>query len=776
MHHRLLLGATLALVLAIVPAAHGGPNLTGAVEMDVEYGPTEALVTFNFTFENTGDEWCEASVWWIDFWGMYTCQCDTNPLFCQTAPASDMTWEMEDPTKLGPNSVYVPDEQVVLSYPYSPQPYRFMLFMDSLFSCNEGGQESDNFICGEFVIDDTTLLAPDLRIVECAMGQDPDFPAGVLFTAVVENVGSAATPASTYVDFFMPEDPADQDIDQVWGLPQPDDFFEVVAGLAPQQQVVVESTLSECDPGWHYPIFTVNGLEASPEPDWSNNWCIPTLSQYECKENILLPDLFISEVGIDEEVLDLSGLILIKGKIKNQGLVAITAQESYKLCIYEDWDQKPEECEVPEHGVDGWIIPFHNGLGPALETEFEKVSETAEEGLHDYWFRVDCDCADPEYGEILESDEKNNEAKLDDILIPVEGPDLVVSELQAMVLPIDGKHVIRYIVEITNIGTEPIPADIEVDLFRGYESDVAPTLEAVLAAIDAGEEWPDNAEFFPIAGGLLANGDHALAEFMDWAPMVDGTYTPWVVVDIINGISEANEDNNTATIPGGIDFEALAPTEGPNLNIESFTGKVAGNRITYDLVVRNTGDEVASGPFRIDLFTDRAEAPNLGDWAQVNINVDELPPGADAPWIYEWENVADGTYRAYVLADTDNVIQETEEGDNLAGPLQFTTVTVQCADGEMVQDGCLCGDEPQFTGYCCDDEWSAVGCGQVIEGVEGDGDVANGDGDGELVTSFGSPSSDCGCRHTAPAGFPTGPALILSLLALGLLALRRRSA
>ncbi|MFH1532022.1 MAG: hypothetical protein ABIK09_14955 [Pseudomonadota bacterium] len=779
MRHRLLFGVPLicALVLAAVPAAQGGPNLTATVEMEVDYGPTEALVTFNIVFKNTGDEWCDATIWWADFWGAYTCQCDTNPMFCQTAPAASETWQFTDPEKMGPFSEE-PVPPFVLSYPYSPEPYKFMLFVDSLFSCNEGGQEPDNFVCGEFIIDDTTLAAPDLEIVDCSVGQDPDFPAGVLFTAVVRNVGNSATDAVTYVDFFMPDDPTGQDVDVVWGNPQPADFFEVDAGLQPQQEVVVESTLNQCDVGWHYPIFTVNGLEDFPEPNWMNNWCIPAPSQYECSENVLLPDLILSEVGVDQEFLDLYGLIRIQGKIKNQGLLPITSEESFKLCIYEDWPQKPEACEVPEQGVNGWIQSFEDGLGPALETDFEKVSETASQGLHDYWFRVDCDCVDPEFGEILESDEKNNEAKLDDVLIPVEGPDLVVSEFQAAVLAIDGKNVIRYIVEVTNIGTEPITADIEVDLFRDHASDVAPDWDSVLAAIDAGETWPDNAEFFLIPGGLDANGEHALALFSDWVPEGDGTYTPWVVVDISNGILEANNENNAATIPGGVAYEALAPTQGPNLTIESFTGKVAGNRITFDLVVRNTGDEVAPGPFRIDLFrTWPSGAPNLGDWAEININVDELLPDATAPWIYEWEAVADGVYRSFALADTDNVVKETEEGDNMVGPLQFTVVTVKCTNGEAVQDGCLCGDEPQFTGYCCGDEWSAVGCGPVIvEDVEGDGDVGSGDDDGELITNFGSPSPDCGCRHAAPMSFPTGPALVLSLLALGLLALRRRSA
>jgi hypothetical protein len=773
MLQRLLLGAIL--ILGIVPPAHAGPDLTGVVEMDVNYGPEEALVTFTFTFENNGDAFCDASKYWIDFWGSYTCECDTNPMFCGTAPASDQSWEITDPEILGPGTFWSPDETLVLSYPYSPEPYRFMLFVDSLFSCNEGGNEANNFICGEFIIDDTVEGGADLEIMECTAGQDPDFPAGVLFTAVVRNNGVEATPVDTDVDFFMLDSPPIDGVDPIWGTLGAD-FAPVVAGLGPQEEILITSTLSECTVGWHYPLFTVNGFEAFPEANWEDNWCIPDPPQYECTENVLLPDLVLKDVGIDQEVLDASGLIRLTGKIRNQGLVAITAQESYKLCIYEDWPQKPGECEVPEQGVNGWIEAFNNGLGPGLEQEFDKVSELAQEGLHDYWFRVDCDCADPEYGEILESDEKNNEEKLDNVLIPVEGPDLAISVFQAAVLPIDGKNVIRYIIEVINIGTEPITKDIEVDLFRDYPSDLPPDFDSILAAIDAGETWPENAEFFAIPGGLPANGGFAQAEFSDWQPEGDGTYTPWVVIDVVNNILEANETNNAATINGGIPYEALAPTEGPNLSIEDFTGQVAGNRVTYKLVVRNTGDEVAIGPFRMDLFTDRQSPPNLFEWSEFNITVDELSPGDAAPWTYEWEDVPDGIYRSYALVDTDNVVAETEEGDNLAGFLLIDVGAVQCPEGEITLNGCLCGGEPQFLGFCCDGEWSAVSCAPGdIDRVETDGDVVA-DMDPELITSFGSAGGDCGCRHAAPAGFPGGPVLLLALLGALVLALRRRTA
>jgi len=775
MLHRLIFGAIL-LMAASLPA-RGGPNLTASVEMDVDYYATEALVTFHVTFENKGDAYCGSSLWYADFWGAYPCQCDTNPMFCGTAPASDMTWVMDDPEILGPGTTWAAPDPVVLQYPYSDEPYRFMLFVDSLFFCNEGGDEEDNLVCGEFTIDPTAQAA-DLEIVDCTVGQDPEFPAGVLFTAVVRNVGESPSEQATDVDFFMQDNPAAQTVDQVWGEIGAD-FSSVAAGLEPQQEVVVSSTLSQCEPGWYYPIYTVNGFETFDEPGYDNNWCVPAPPQYECSENILKPDLLISEVAIDQEILDLQGLIRIQGKIKNQGLLPVTNQESYKLCIYEDWPQKPEDCEVPEHGVNGWILSFDNGLGAALEQDFDKISETAVEGLHDYWFRVDCDCVDPEYGEILESDEKNNEAKLEDVLIPVEGPDLIVSVLQAVVLPIEGANVIRYIVEVTNIGTEPIEADVEVDLFRDYPSVTPPDFDTVMAAIDAGEEWVQNAEYFAIPGGLQEGGGHAQAEFTDWNAAEDGNYTPWVVVDIVDAILEANEDNNAATIAGGVDYVVLPPTEGPNLTIETFSGEVEGNRITYELVVRNTGDEVAAGPFRIDLFTDRESPPNLFEKAEVNIIVDELLPDETAPWVYEWNEVEDGTYRSYALVDALNVIKETEEGDNLAGFLLLEVGAAACPEGEILQDGCLCSGEPQHTGYCCDDEWSAVPCAPLVESQPeccGDEIVTVTEGDEELVTSFGGAAAGCGCRHGARNSFPAGPALALTLLAVPVLVMRRRRA
>lgn len=773
MRHRLFIGVVLLLVLA--PPAFALSDLTGSVDVEVDYGPDEALVTFNITLENIGDAYCDASIYWTDFWGTYTCQCDTNPLFCASAPASDKTWEITDPAVLGPGAFWAPEDPLVLTLPYSDEPYRFMLFVDSIFSCNEGGAEENNLVCGEFTLAPGSQN-PDLEISDCTVDQDPDYPAGVLFTAKVRNVGDSETPYVTYVDFFMQAEPDDQSVDAVWGVDEPDDFFQLEAGLAPQEEILVESTLLSCDADWYYPIFTVNGLETFDETDFENNWCVPTPPLYECTESVFLPDLTISDVYVDQEVLDAQGLILIKGKIKNQGLVPIQADNQYKLCIYEDWPQKPDDCEVPEHGVNGWIMPFSNGLGPALEQDFDKISETALSGLHNYWFRVDCDCADPEYGEILESDEKNNDATVNDVLIPVDGPDLTISSFQAAVLPIDGVNVVRYIVEVTNIGNKAIMKDIDVDLFRGYTSEVPPTLESVLAAMQAEEEWPQNAEYFSITGGLQANGDHAQAEFTDWVPMEAGIYTPWVVVDIVDGIQEADETNNAATISGGIDYEPVAPTEGPNLTIETFTADIVGNQVTYNLVVRNTGDEVAEGPFRIDLFTDRESPPNLFEWADLNITVDELVPDDIASWTYDWEDIDDGVYRSYALADTDNAIWETEEGDNLAGFLLITIGAEQCPEGKIENAGCICSGEPYSTGFCCEGEWSVAPClEEHPDQVEmSETDVVAVEAVEEPTGAFGGSGGDCGCRHAPPAGATPGALLLISLFAALVLVLRRR--
>lgn len=760
MHRHGLLFTAAALLLFAPPAARAASNLTATVELEVEYGPSEALVTFDVTFKNTGDSFCAASIYWSDLWTVYPCQCDTNPAFCGTISASDKAWEFTDPDLLGPGTTWTA-EPLTFPFPYSSLPYRYMLFVDSIFSCPESN-EGDNLICGEFTVDPETTK-PDLDIVDCTIGQDPDFPAGVLFSATVRNLGETAAAPPVDVDFFLTGSAGAQDPEMVWGtLGQ--DFAVVTTEIPPGGEVPVTSSLSQCGvPGAYFPIFTVNGFETIEEADTSNNWCIPEPPVWECKENVVAPDLLVPELGVDEELLELMQIIRLTGKVRNQGIVPVTAQESFKLCLYEDWPQKPGECEVPEHGVNGWIIAFENGIGPALEVEFSQVSDTAGSGLHSYWARVDCDCVNPEFGEILEADEKNNEAKLSDVLIPVDGPDLVVSEFQATMLPIAGQNVIRYTVEVTNIGTEPITADIDVDLFRNAPLEAAPTLEEVLAAIDAGEAWPDDAEFAPIPGGLPPAGGHAQAVFTDWAPSDAGTYTAWVVVDIVNTILEADEANNAAG-PRTVEYQPVPPTQGPNLAVDTFSSEVLGNQVTYDILVRNAGDEVAEGPFRIDLFRDRDTAPNLFEWSDLSISVDQLDPGEEAPWSFTWENVADGRYQSYLLVDTDNVVAETEEGDNLMGFLEIDVGALACPEGEILRAGCLCDGEPRQTGWCCDGAWSAVPCApELPEVAEEVSDAA----EEEPKTVFGGRGDGCGCRLGRPAPAPAaGPILLLLAAAL----------
>lgn len=91
----------------------------------------------------------------------------------------------------------------------------------------------------------------------------------------------------------------------------------------------------------------------------------------------------------------------------------------------------------------------------------------------------------------------------------------------------------------------------------------------------------------------------------------------------------------------------------------------AGGRVTCDVSVENAGAG-DSGGFRVDLFVDpgaEPRAPRSGDARQT---VGNLRPGDVAA--VSLSAPCSGTCVVYVLVDAADVVDESDEGDNLYGP------------------------------------------------------------------------------------------------------------
>ncbi len=107
----------------------------------------------------------------------------------------------------------------------------------------------------------------------------------------------------------------------------------------------------------------------------------------------------------------------------------------------------------------------------------------------------------------------------------------------------------------------------------------------------------------------------------------------------------------------------------PNLEVTYFEAYVGDGETYYFIDVSNTGDADCDG-FYVDLFTDPWGTPEVGDDGDSFMWIDGLEAGettyadfgiGDSPW-WGWDS--------YVVLDTTEEVAESDENDNVEGPLE----------------------------------------------------------------------------------------------------------
>lgn len=154
--------------------------------------------------------------------------------------------------------------------------------------------------------------------------------------------------------------------------------------------------------------------------------------------------------------------------------------------------------------------------------------------------------------------------------------------------------------------------------------------------------------------------------FVDTQPHVATLF-----VDSCELVVEADEVNNQVQVP-----IALSPP-GVDIVLEKFTVQIYDDVALYEVRVRNAG-AVTSDTFTIDVYVDRDGAPQIGDLGDQFVWVEPLGPGVTAIVGMPPITVADGTYTSWALADSLDFNIESDETNNILGPL---TVVV----GEAVE-------------------------------------------------------------------------------------------
>lgn len=153
-----------------------------------------------------------------------------------------------------------------------------------------------------------------------------------------------------------------------------------------------------------------------------------------------------------------------------------------------------------------------------------------------------------------------------------------------------------------------------------------------------------------------------------------GTFAVWAQVDRRRNVAEVDETNN---IYGPVDVsveEPPPPPELPDLSISSFTvskqNPVPGEIVDVNVEVTNNANETSCGGFFIDLYdSSSSEPPAAGQLGNTALYSNGLDPGQTETYTFKTAWGIAGTHNLYTRVDADGLIEESDEGNNDAGPL-----------------------------------------------------------------------------------------------------------
>lgn len=610
--------------------------------------------------------------------------------------------------------------EMVLDYA-PPGVHTATLFVDSCQLVTEGN-ELDNLTQIPIDIQPPKPPGPDIVFENLTVNV---YDGVALFEARVHNVGDAPTgsfPIDVYLD---PPGPP--------GVDDAGDQFVWVQGLDPDVTAVVGFPPVTLTPGAHTAYALADSLGFVDESDEGNNLFGP-IDLDTGPTDPPKPDLFLHGL----EVTTIGTALTFDLTVGNGGEGG--APQTRTIVVL--------DAETPPDPLTAAELEHRETTIPPLLSGTQEVGiaawDDAPTGTHHAWVLLDVD------GAATESSEENNVIGPITVYVQLPGPapDLVVTSFEATVLGAD----VLYAVEATNGGTAST-GPFDVDVF--FDSEYKPNVQIGQA--------PPGAHVIEPVG--LAPGESATYE-LQWAPADVGSWRSWVELDALNQIAESDEKNNA---DGPLQVEVV-PVSGPDIAIDAFAAQVTGNDVVYVAAVTNTGD-APTGAFDVDVVYDLATAPPFGERGDDFRTVEQLLPGESATVSFPLDGAAGGSYTSWLVADTLRAVDETSEGNNIAGPREFSIDldALQCAAGELLTAPCVCGGETVSTGYCCGEAWSALPClpdvdaGGADAGLSFDAWLPGGTQEKEAGSTY---STIGGCGAGAGHSGPVAALLVLVLLAL----------
>lgn len=240
-------------------------------------------------------------------------------------------------------------------------------------------------------------------------------------------------------------------------------------------------------------------------------------------------------------------------------------------------------------------------------------------------------------------------------------PDLVVRDLQAKV----SGTTVYYAVQVCNVG-QGVAGGFYLDIY--YDQNFAPKVK------QSGDRYVVVPQLHP---------QQCTTQTFTRVSTPAGTYTSWAQVDSDASVAESNENNNVRG-PIKVSVTSNPPVKKPDLQVSKMAATVGGSAtapsVTYTMAVCNNGS-VASTASQVNLYFNRSSAPTGSETADRSRALGALSPGSCTTLSLAWANPKPGaTYTSYAMVDPKDVVSESDEKNNVYGPLKVSLASAPGAD------------------------------------------------------------------------------------------------
>ena len=143
-----------------------------------------------------------------------------------------------------------------------------------------------------------------------------------------------------------------------------------------------------------------------------------------------------------------------------------------------------------------------------------------------------------------------------------------------------------------------------------------------------------------------------------------GNHTVYVMIDGTETVSESDESNNVSKTTASAGSSSSSKAD---LTITAFDWDVAAGVLTYDATIKNTGG-TAAGHFYVDVFAHLDDEPAIMSDGDAWTEIDSLSAGGSQSVDYSFTGSCSDC-SSYLLLDSYDEVDESDEDDNVGGPL-----------------------------------------------------------------------------------------------------------